>query len=96
VVPAYGVIPWPDAQPDYSAMRAVVEGHVAELDGSFSPAAADALAETLTALGKKASFHLYPGVDHAFFNEDRPEAYDAAAAALLWERTVAFLRSQLG
>ena len=96
VVPAYGVIPWPDAQPDYSAMRAVVEGHVAELDGSFSPAAADALVSELTGLGKTASFHVYPGVDHAFFNEDRPEAYDAAAAALLWERTVTFLRSQLG
>jgi carboxymethylenebutenolidase len=96
VVPAYGVIPWPDARPDYSTMRAVVEGHVAELDGSFSPAAADALVAELTTLGKKASFHLYPGVDHAFFNEDRPEVYDAAAAGLLWDRTVAFLRSQLG
>jgi len=96
VVPAYGVIPWPDAQPDYSLLRAVVEGHVAELDGSFSPAAADALVAELTGLGKTASFHRYPGVDHAFFNEDRPEVYDAAAAALLWERTVAFLRAQLG
>ncbi len=37
VVPAYGVIPWPDARPDYSKLQAVVEGHVAELDGSFSP-----------------------------------------------------------
>jgi carboxymethylenebutenolidase len=96
VVPAYGVIPWPDAQPDFSAMRAVVEGHVAELDGSFSPAAADALVEELTSLGRQASFHLYPGVDHAFFNDDRPEVYDAQAAALLWERTVAFLQAQLG
>ena len=40
-------------------------------------------------------FHVYPGVDHAFFNEDRPEAYDRAAAELLWERTVAFLNEQL-
>ena len=96
VVPAYGVIPWPDAQPDFSKLQAVVEGHVAELDGSFSPAAADALVAELTGLGKTASFFRYPGVDHAFFNEDRPEVYDAAAAALLWERTVAFLRAQLG
>jgi carboxymethylenebutenolidase len=96
VVPAYGVIPWPDARPDYSKLEAVVEGHVAELDGSFSPAAADALVAELTGLGKTASFHLYPGVDHAFFNEDRPEVYDAAAAGLLWDRTVSFLRSRLG
>jgi carboxymethylenebutenolidase len=96
VVPAYGVIPWPDARPDYSTMEAVVEGHVAELDGSFSPAAADALVAELTGLGKAASFHLYPGVDHAFFNEDRPDVYDADAAGLLWDRTVSFLRSRLG
>ena len=95
VVPAYGVIPWADARPDYASMAAVVEGHVAELDGSFSPQAADALVAELTGLGKSASFHLYPGVDHAFFNEDRPEVYDADAAARLWERTVAFLRSRL-
>jgi len=96
VVPAYGVIPWPDAQPDYSKLEAVVEGHVAELDDFFSPAAADALVTELTGLGKTASFHLYPGVDHAFFNEDRPEVYDAEAAALLWDRTVSFLRARLG
>ena len=95
VVPAYGVIPWADAQPDYSSLGAVVEGHVAELDTSFSPEAADGLVAELTGLGKTASFHHYPGVGHAFFNEDRPEVYDADAAALLWERTVAFLRSRL-
>ncbi len=95
VVPAYGVIPWADARPDYASMEAVVEGHVAELDGSFSPEAAEALVAELTGLGKSASFHHYPGVDHAFFNEDRPEVYDADAAALLWERTLAFLRSRL-
>jgi carboxymethylenebutenolidase len=96
VVPAYGVIPWPDVRPDYSKLQAVVEGHVAELDGSFTPEAADALVAELTTLGKTASFYRYPGVDHAFFNEDRPEVYDADAAALLWDRTVAFLRAQLG
>ena len=30
VVPCYGVIPWPDAQPDYSALDAAVLGHYAE------------------------------------------------------------------
>ena len=95
VVPAYGVIPWPDARPDYSNMRAAVLGHVAELDGAFSPEAARALESELVGLGRDASFLVYPGVDHAFFNEDRPEVYDSAAAELLWDRTVAFLRAQL-
>ena len=96
VVPAYGVIPWPDAQPDYSAMTAAVLGHVAELDGSFTPEAAADLQATLRGLGRDATFVVYPGVDHAFFNEDRPAVYDAAAAELLWDRTVAFLHAQLG
>ena len=95
VVPAYGVIPWPDVQPDYSALSAAVLGHAAELDGFFTPDAARALEEQLTALGKTVTFHHYPGVDHAFFNDDRPEVYDRAAAELLWERTVAFLHEQL-
>jgi carboxymethylenebutenolidase len=96
VVPAYGVIPWPDAQPDYSALAGAVMGHAAELDDFFTPAAAEELEATLAGLGKQVTFHHYPGVGHAFFNDDRPEAYDAAAAELLWERTVAFFHETLG
>ena len=96
VVVAYGVIPWPDARPDYSALDAAVLGHVAAEDGSFTPEAARQLEEELVGLGKSAEFHVYPGADHAFFNEDRPEVYDAAAAQLLWDRSVEFLRRTLG
>jgi carboxymethylenebutenolidase len=96
VVPAYGVIPWPDAQPDYAAMDAAVLGHAAALDDFFTPDAAAELERTLKALGKDVVIHDYPGVGHAFFNEDRPEAYDEAAAELLWDRTVAFLHEKLG
>lgn len=95
VVPAYGVIPWPDARPDYDALDAAVLIHAAGLDGMFSPDAARALETELVGLGKEVSLHVYSGVDHAFFNEDRPEVYDQASADLLWERTVAFLREHL-
>jgi carboxymethylenebutenolidase len=37
----------------------------------------------------------YPSVGHWFFEEDRPDHYDATAADLSWERTLTFLRSQL-
>jgi carboxymethylenebutenolidase len=96
VVPAYGIIPWPDAQPDYGAMSAAVMGHYAEKDDYFTPEAARALAEQLRGLGKSVEIHVYPGADHAFFNDTRPEVYDAAAANLLWDRTVAFFEEQLG
>jgi carboxymethylenebutenolidase len=96
VVPAYGIIPWPDAQPDYAAMSAAVLGHYAEKDEYFTPEAAQALAEQLRGLGKSVEIHVYPGADHAFFNDTRPEVYDADAANLLWDRTVAFFKEHLG
>jgi carboxymethylenebutenolidase len=96
VVPCYGIIPWPDAQPDYAAMTAAVQGHYAEKDDFFTPAAAIALGEQLRALGKDVEIVVHPGTDHAFFNDDRPEVYDAGEAAKLWESALAFFRRHLG
>jgi carboxymethylenebutenolidase len=44
--------------------------------------------------GKDATVLVYPGVGHAFFNEDRP-SYDAEAAKDSWERTKMFFRKNL-
>jgi len=33
--------------------------------------------------------------DHAFFNDTRPEVYDAAAARDAWKRTIEFFRREL-
>ena len=60
VVPAYGLIPWPDAQPDYSMLDAAVLVHAAEQDDYFTPDAARALEAELDGLGKDVEFHLYP------------------------------------
>ncbi len=95
-VPWYGLIPWPDAQPDWSALQAAVRGHYAEQDGSFGPDEVAELETTLKDLGKEVELYVYPGVDHAFFNDTRPEVYDAAAAELAWTRTLEFLRAKLG
>jgi carboxymethylenebutenolidase len=96
VVPCYGIIPWPDAQPDYSTMSAAVLGHYAEKDDFFTPEAAEALASQLREMGKSVEIHIYPGADHAFFNDTRPEVYDADAAGLLWDRTLAFFHTHIG
>ncbi len=95
VVPAYGLIPWPDAQPDYTRLEAAVLGHAAGDDDYFTPEAARELEAQLQGLGKDVEFHIYPGAGHAFFNEDRPEAYNRESAELLWNRTVAFFRETL-
>lgn len=94
-VPFYGAIPWAEAQPDYSKMQAAVQGHYAENDGWASPVAAEQLRETLADNGVDVEMFIYPGVDHAFFNDTRPEVYDAGASGLAWERTLAFLKQHL-
>jgi carboxymethylenebutenolidase len=93
--PFYGVIPWPEAQPNWNAMTAVVEGHYAENDAFASPEAARALEADLRTRGKTATFHIYPGTHHAFFNDDRPDVYDSAAAAIAWSRVLALFRANL-
>jgi carboxymethylenebutenolidase len=93
--PFYGVIPWPEAQPNWDALTAVVEGHYAENDAFASPEMAKALEEDLRKRGKNATFHVYAGTDHAFFNDERPEVYSAAASSTAWTRTLALFRANL-
>lgn len=93
--PYYGVIPWPSAQPDWSTLSAKVVGEYAEHDDFASPAAAAALQEQLRGLGRDATLHVHPGTQHAFFNDTRPDVYDAAASATAWARTLELFRTAL-
>jgi carboxymethylenebutenolidase len=77
-------------------MSAAVLGHYAEKDSFFTPEAAAALADELRGLGKSVEIVIYPGADHAFFNDTRPEVYDAEASRVLWDRTLAFFTEHLG
>jgi carboxymethylenebutenolidase len=95
VTPFYGVIAWPGAEPDYSNMAAAVQGHYAEQDGFFTPDKVHDLEARLKEMGKDVEMFVYPGADHAFFNDTRPEVHDPGAAATSWERTVRFLRERL-
>jgi carboxymethylenebutenolidase len=93
--PYYGVIPWASAQPDLSAVAATVVGEYAEHDDFANPEATRALETRLRDLGKQATMHIHPGTHHAFFNDSRPEVFDAAASATAWNRTLALFRSTL-
>lgn len=93
--PYYGVIPWASAQPDWSALDAKVVGEYAEKDGFAGPDAVRALEQQLRDLGKDATMHIHPGADHAFFNDTRPEVYDAGASATAFARTVELFRTTL-
>ena len=94
-VPWYGLIPWPAAQPDWTRLDAAVLGHYAEQDSFFGPDAVAELQEKLTSLGKDVELIVHAGVDHAFFNDTRPEVYDAATSGQAWTQTVAFLHNAL-
>ena len=95
VAPYYGVIPWASAQPDLSAIEAKVVGEYAEKDGFANPEAVRSLEASLRELGKDATLHIHAGADHAFFNDTRPEVYDAEASTVAFARTVELFRSTL-
>ena len=94
-VPCYGVIPWPEVQPDYTKIAAAVRMHTAENDDSFPPDAARAFADKLRELGKDVELVVHPGTQHAFFNDDRPEVYDAEAAGQVWRSALGLFRDKL-
>ena len=77
--------------------QAAILGHFAEVDDWEQPVA-DTLRvqEDLRGAGMDVTFHVYPETGHWFFEENRPEAYDARAARLAWERTLQFLWDHLG
>ena len=93
VVDFYGI--HPNVTLDLSGLEAPVLGIFAERDGFVPPEAARKLEADLRGAGKRARFEIYPGVDHAFFNDTRPDVYDAKAAARAFAETLAFLRAEL-
>ncbi|WP_372595435.1 dienelactone hydrolase family protein [Actinotalea sp.] len=80
---------------DVSAGRSAVQLHLAETDPYVTHAGVARTVRGLQAAGREVEVHRYPGTGHWFFDRDRPEEHDPAAAALAWQRTVAFLGRHL-
>jgi carboxymethylenebutenolidase len=93
VVNFYGI--HPNVKPDYTRLAGPVLGLFAEKDSFVSPQVARGVDAAIKAAGKSSEIHIYPNVDHAFFNDERPDAYDGAAAQDAWRRTLAFFRQHL-
>jgi carboxymethylenebutenolidase len=79
---------------DYAKSKAAYLGHFAEKDDFEPRSEVDKLEATLRQAGRPVTFHHYPGTGHWFFEPDRSQAFNAAAAALAWDRTLAFLRNR--
>lgn len=95
VSPFYGVVSWPSPGPDFAQISASIQGHYAEQDDFASPDASRDLERRLKEMGKDVEFFIYPGTQHAFFNDTRPGIYDAEAAAQAWDRLIPFLKETL-
>ena len=92
VVDFYGIHPKVEIVP--GRVKVPVLGHFATRDKGTPPAAAHELAAAVKKSG--GSFEVYEyEADHAFFNDARPQVYDAAASTLAFSRTLTFLRKAL-
>jgi carboxymethylenebutenolidase len=90
-VPFYGRQP---AAEDVAKIKAPLLIHYAELDERVNEGW-PAYEAALQAAGVRYEAFIYPRVNHGFHNDSTPR-YDAAAAELAWERTVAFFKANLG
>ena len=77
---------------DFDNSRADYLGHFAEHDEFEPQSNVDGLEQSLRRAGRPVTFYRYSGTGHWFFEPDRPQAYNQAAASLAWDRTLAFLK----
>lgn len=89
-VPFYGRQARPE---DVPRIRAPLLIHFAENDARINEGW-PAYEAALKAAGKTYEAYFYPGTNHGFHNDSTPR-YDAAAAELAWERTIAWFRRYL-
>jgi carboxymethylenebutenolidase len=80
---------------DTAKLAAPVLGLYAELDQSIPVPALRAFEQELKAHNVTHEIHIYPGAQHAFFNETRPHIYHAEAARDAWQKTLAWFRRYL-
>ena len=88
----YGIPPTDVADPAHIAVP--LQCHFANQDDWCTPAAVDAFDTTAKQAGVHYELFRYEA-QHGFFNEQRPEVYDAEVSKLAWERMLGFLNMHL-
>jgi len=92
-VPFYGKVPPIET---FRFLLCPVLYHYGAKDAWVTRREVDILKDGLVKYGKPGEVVIYPDANHAFFNDTRPEVHRADDARRAWERTLAFLRQQLG
>jgi carboxymethylenebutenolidase len=93
----YPPVPWERMSPhweNYAGKAAMI--HCSEGDGTSSAPGIQTAVAGIKAAGGECTTYDYPGTEHAFFNDDRPEVFAVDAASLAWARTLDFFRAKLG
>jgi len=88
----YGIPPREQADP--AVIGLPFQAHFANQDDWCTPAAVDEFEQTLQSGGVHHELYRYDA-QHGFFNNQRAEVYDAAAATLSWRRTIEFFNANL-
>jgi len=92
----YADAPGVDAFAIADRIKVPVLGLYGEADSGIPVADVKAFEAALKAKGNaNVEFVLYPGAQHAFFSDDRPQVYKKDAAEDAWKRCVAFFDKHL-
>lgn len=92
----YPAIPWEKMSPEWPSYGGkAAQIHAAEGDGGPEADGIQQARSAIEAAGGTVEVHGYPGTQHAFFNDTRPEVYDAGAAETAWDRTLTLFRESL-
>jgi carboxymethylenebutenolidase len=76
---------------NFANVKAEVLGHYSDVDEWEDFEYVRSMENDMRQAGIITTFHIYPGLPHWFFEDDRPE-FNLQAAELAWTRTLEFLR----
>ena len=92
----YPPVPWERMSPQWSNYAGkAAQIHCSEGDGTSSAPGIQQAKAAIEGAGGKVTLFDYPGTEHAFFNDHRPEVHDLDASDLSWDRTLEFFGATL-
>ena len=89
----YGI--HPNLKPDFSKLSSPVLGLFGGQDSLVPVEAVEGLVAAIKHAGSTIETHIYSDAGHAFFNDTRPDAYNAEAAGDAWNKTLTFFQTHL-
>jgi carboxymethylenebutenolidase len=92
----YPALPWEQMSPtwgNYSNKSAMI--HASEEDGTSKADGVQTAVKGIMEAGGDVEVYDYPGSQHAFFNDERPEVFNKEHSETAWRRTIDLLKSRL-